>query len=434
MEPMTDSSSFHSFERQRLERQQELYQAEWETRTEKLKELRQSLAVTPYTSSSNKFQLEKEIQAEEAAIADLEQRLSQIEQKLQNLQDGCMISPMPNLPLDLEESDGPVPLSSPFYVERPPSEERCYQAITKPGALIRIKAPRQMGKSSLTSRILQNAETQGYRTSWLSIPSAGENLSSLDHFLKWFCERVTRKLDLPHRVDEHWQGVSGSLDKCTDYFEGCFLKGIQAPLVLGLDGIDRLFKHSNLYQDFFPLLRCWHEEAKLSQTNIWRNFRLVITYVEDIELPSNRSPFNVGVPIDLLPFTAEQLADLVRGHGLLWSVAEQAQLMAMVGGHPYLTRLALQQIAQGRMTLATFLQTAPTQAGLFASHLSYHHDVLEERKLVATMKQVIASPQPVKIDTRVATKLANLGLVKLQGNEVVPFCDLYRQYFPEVLA
>ena len=73
------------------------------------------------------------------------------------------------IPIDLEELGGQVPLDSPFYVNRPPIEERCYAAIAKPGALIRIKAPRQMGKSSLTIRILSYAEQQNYRATWLNL-------------------------------------------------------------------------------------------------------------------------------------------------------------------------------------------------------------------------------------------------------------------------
>lgn len=58
--------------------------------------------------------------------------------------------------MKLENPEGQVPLSSPFYVERPPIETTCYGAIAQPNALIRIKAPRQVGKSSLMSRILHH--------------------------------------------------------------------------------------------------------------------------------------------------------------------------------------------------------------------------------------------------------------------------------------
>ena len=53
----------------------------------------------------------------------------------------------------LELPRGQVPLNSPFYIERPPTELICFEEILQPGALIRIKAPRQMGKTSLMARI-----------------------------------------------------------------------------------------------------------------------------------------------------------------------------------------------------------------------------------------------------------------------------------------
>ncbi len=44
----------------------------------------------------------------------------------------------------LEPSSGQVPLNSAFYIERIPIESECFQAIMKPDALIRIKAPQPM--------------------------------------------------------------------------------------------------------------------------------------------------------------------------------------------------------------------------------------------------------------------------------------------------
>ncbi|MHC5720756.1 MAG: AAA-like domain-containing protein, partial [Nostoc sp.] len=49
---------------------------------------------------------------------------------------------------------GSVPLASPFYLKRSYLDEQIYQEIKKPGTLIRIKAPREMGKTSLLLRIL----------------------------------------------------------------------------------------------------------------------------------------------------------------------------------------------------------------------------------------------------------------------------------------
>jgi hypothetical protein len=337
--------------------------------------------------------------------------------------------------IELEEAGGQVPLDSPFYIERPPIEPRCYEAIVKPGALIRIKAPRQMGKSSLTIRVLSHAENQGYRVAWLNLQAAGEqSLSNLDSFLQWLCGRVTRKLRLQDRVAEYWQGISASTDKCTDYFELYLLEEINAPLALCLDEVDEVFKHPQIASDFFGLLRSWHEESKINP--VWRNLRLVITHSEEVYIPLNinQSPFNVGVPIELPPLNRTQLEDLVKRHGLVWSEAEVDSLMAMVGGQPYLARVALQQIASGAITLLQFLQIAPTQAGMFAAHLKRHLGNLQERQLETAMKQVVLSDRPAHLPIAEASKLANMGLVRFQGNEVVPLCDLYRNYFRDVLG
>ena len=45
----------------------------------------------------------------------------------------------------LEFPGGPIPLDSPFYIDRSPAEARACAEISKPGSLIRIKAPRKMG-------------------------------------------------------------------------------------------------------------------------------------------------------------------------------------------------------------------------------------------------------------------------------------------------
>jgi hypothetical protein len=124
--------------------------------------------------------------------------------------------------------------------------------------------------------------------------------------------------------------------------------------------------------------------------------------------------------------------DLVQRHGLNWTEAEVAQLMDMVGGHPYLVRAALYPIARGEISLAQLLQIAPTEGGLYGEHLRRHLLNLEgDEKLLAAMKQVVAVDHPVSISTSEAFKLTSMGLVKFQNNSVVPLCDLYRQYFRE---
>ncbi|MEG4499520.1 AAA-like domain-containing protein, partial [Microcoleus sp. F10-C6] len=338
--------------------------------------------------------------------------------------------------LNLDNPEGSVSLDSPLYIDRPPIESDCYQTIVKPGALIRIKAPRQMGKTSLVQRILYHAKEKGYQTAYLNFQWAdGSFLTNLDELLQWFCGEITNELNLEDRLGEYWKGVLGSKNKSTKYFQRYLLSDSDQPLVLGLDEVDRIFEHSEIATDFFGLLRAWHERGKNEE--IWKKLRLVISHSQEVYIPLNinQSPFNVGLPIELPELNQRQVTDLVNRHQLNWSNQEICDLIEMVGGHPYLVRVALYQIARGRITLDSLLKVAPTEEGPYYDHLRRHLVNLEtDAELAATIRQVINSEQPVEIHTGEAFKLRSMGLIKFQGNAVMPLCGLYRQYFSHRLA
>ncbi len=336
----------------------------------------------------------------------------------------------------LEQPDGQIPLESAYYIDRPPIETDCYEAIIKPGALIRVKAPRQMGKSSLMTRILDHASKESYKMASLNFQSVdGELLGDLDLFLQWFAASITDALNLPEKLEEHWKGVLGSKNKCTNYFERYLLPSIDTPVALGLDEVDEVFKHPAIANDFFGLLRAWHERAK--NDPVWKKLRLIIVHSQEVYIPLNinQSPFNVGLPIELPDLSQEQVQELTQRHGLNWTGEQVEQLMTLVGGHPYLTRVALYQIARGRMTLEKLQQIAPTEEGPYSDHLRRHLLNLQENaQLLAAFKRVLSVDSPVDVGTAEAFKLRSMGLVKFQGNEVMPLCELYCEYFGDRLG
>jgi hypothetical protein len=341
-------------------------------------------------------------------------------------------SPLP-ASIIYENPEGQVPLDSMFYIDRPPIESDCYAEIVKPGSLIRIQAPRQMGKTSLLSRILHHASEQSYQTVHLDFQAIDTKvLSSLDKFLQWCCNSIADQLNLPNKLEEHWKEPLGATDNCTDYFRRYLLAETDQPIALGLDGVEEVIRHTEIAQDFLALLRSWHERAKLDL--LWKKLRLVVVSSTELYIPLNinQSPFNVGFAIALPTFTQEQVQSLVQRHGLSWKPNEISQLMRLLGGHPYLVRIALYQIARSRMTIETLMHEAATNEGLYRDHLrrlllNLEHD----EELLQAMKQVLATDKPVKLSSSITFKLRNLGLVSLQGkgSSVLPSCGLYRQYF-----
>ena len=331
----------------------------------------------------------------------------------------------------------PMNSDSPLYIERPPLESDCYREILKPGALIRIRAPEKMGKTSLLRKILLHAEENGTRTVYLNFREAeGAVFSSLDKFLRWFCANVSRELGIQPLLNEYWaEELYGSMISCKTYFQDYLLQTLGEALTLGLDNVDRVFEYLDIAQDFLPMLRSWHEEAHSDER--WQQLRLVIAHATEIyiDIDANQSPFNVGWPVQLSGFNLEQVKTLSKAYGLETTQKDMqsgALLVEMLGGHPYLIKLTLNALMSENMTFEALLREAPTQGGIYSDHLRSHWDHLQRQpELAAAMHKVVTANQGkgIKLEPTQAYKLDSMGLVKLQGDEVTPSCELYRQYF-----
>lgn len=332
----------------------------------------------------------------------------------------------------LEFPGSPVPLNSPFYIHHPQIEELAYQEIGKPGSILRIKAPRKMGKSSLLLRILDRAAALGYRTVSLDIQQAEEAvLENLNKFLRWFCANISRYLELAPLLDDYWDEDMGSKVSCTIYLQHYILAEIDSPLVLAFNEVNRIFEYPKVAREFLPLLRSWHEEARRIKS--LQKLRLIVLHSTEIYIPLklNESPFNVGLPLQLPYFTEEQILSLAQRHGLDWTESlDVERLMAMVGGHPYLVRLALYYLCQNGLILDQLVQEAPTMAGIYKDYLRILWVTLQEYpELAAALTQVVKSENGVELDPVLASKLHSMGLIHIDNNNCTLSCELYRQYF-----
>ncbi|MBD2340308.1 AAA-like domain-containing protein [Calothrix sp. FACHB-156] len=327
-------------------------------------------------------------------------------------------------------------LSNDIYVRRTEIETVCYETLLQPGALIRIKAPSLMGKTSLIIQVIKHLAQQGYCNVILSFELADRNthFTQLNKFLRWFCSNISRELGLPSELDEYWdeEGM-GAKVSCTTYFEEYLLAAIDSPLVLCLDNVDLLFPYPEIYEDFFGLLRSWYEKARSRQ--IWKKLRLVLIHSTDvyIRLNINQSPFNVGLPLELAEFTREQVQDLAQQHQLNINVDANIidSLMNLVGGHPYLLEMAFSYLKNHpNVNLQQILTEGTTETGIYAHHLREHWLNLQQHpELASAFKKVVDSQISVLLEPTLAYQLQSMGLVKLAGNLVEIRCNLYRQYF-----
>ncbi|MBD2205224.1 AAA-like domain-containing protein [Calothrix sp. FACHB-1219] len=334
-------------------------------------------------------------------------------------------------PINLEIPKGYVPLNSAFYIERVPNEHRCYQEIINPGSLIQIKAPRQMGKTSFMVRILAYASILGYQTVSLNLLQADKKiLTDINKLLRWICANITHKLKLKNRLDDYWDEDLGSKANCTIYLQEYLLLQIEHPLVLAFDEVNQIFDYSEIAQDFLSLLSSWHEEAK--DNDIWKKLRIIVSNSTEIYLPLtiHKSPFTVGLSVQLRSFSWEQVQDLAQRHQLNISIGDLAELMWLLGGHPYLLRVAFYHLAHQDLTWEKLTKTAASDTGIYSEYLHQHLWCLQQHPELATaFEQVLKAKAPIELEQVQAFKLHSMGLVNMQNNQVMISCDLYQQYF-----
>lgn len=335
-----------------------------------------------------------------------------------------------------------IAFSSPFYIERSSEEARSYNEIMKAGSIVRVKGPVKMGKSSLANRVIDHAISEGMAHVNLDFNKADRKImADTETLLKWMCLQITLQLKLENKLDEYWHDLIGSKICCTNYLEQYILPSIDCPLVLVFNEINLLFDFEESYKDLFPLLRSWHEESK-HNINL-QPLRLLLIYSTEayVQLDINLSPFNVGLPIELAPFSGEQIAQLAQVYGFKWQDdgalnSPVTQLKRKLGGHPYLVQLALYHLATSEdllespsNTLQTLLDQGHLPTGIFADFLQNIQHLINESEVCKGAFNAFKKDEA--ISRQQATMLENIGVVFMNDDKPVAVSPIMMKYLKE---
>lgn len=325
---------------------------------------------------------------------------------------------------------------SPFYIERQPADRVAVAAVRSPaGMTLTIKGPRQVGKSSLLTRVMAAAVEAGKQVAYLDFQQFDEGArADSDTFFLQFARWLADEVGLAAWSEADWPLALGTVQRCTRYVERALLPALGAPLLLAMDEVDSILD-CPFRSDFFAMLRVWHNNRAMPNRPIWRKLDLaLVTSTEPYELVQNlhQSPFNVGEVIDLVDFDPAQVAQLNALHGRPLSERDTARLAELLAGHPYLTRRAFYLVADGRLTSEALFNQAPSENGPFGEHLRRHGQRLSERpELAQAFRQILLTGRAT--DDRAFWRLRGAGLVRREGERSLARCRLYTDYFTERL-
>ncbi|MCP4693172.1 MAG: toll/interleukin-1 receptor domain-containing protein, partial [Desulfobacterales bacterium] len=263
---------------------------------------------------------------------------------------------------------GTLRMDDPCYVRRP-ADATVEELTRHNGETLVIKGPRQVGKSSLLLRYLAGCQSTR-QTVFIDLSVFSEvDLKTISDLLTNIARIALHKLRLGQNETPD---IKTSSD-LTWWLEDHVFPHLNSPLVFAFDEVDRVLGRG--YQnDFFSLLRHWHNNRAM-EPDRWANFDLALSISTEPYLlidEGDRSPFNVGCILALEPFTPPECLDLNRIFDSLLPDDRVRELWELLGGHPYLTRLAYYHLIRpGGFTFEklTHPDSSIHEHGPFGDHL-----------------------------------------------------------------
>jgi hypothetical protein len=337
--------------------------------------------------------------------------------------------PLPKVdPRSLAAPGGTLAQDDPLYIEREADKVAATLAPAAGGSTLVIKAPRQMGKSSLLIRYLTACLAANKAVGFIDLSVLSrEDLSTYEAFLSRLANVLQRAL----RLERSAVPSVTNQQELTWFVEDVVRSEVKGPLVLAFDEVDRVLGRP-FQADFFTMLRLWHNNRSNPLLEAWRSvdLALVVSTEPYLLIPeADRSPFNVGRTVHLGGFTAAQCQSLNQAYGALLGPDQVEALWYLLRGHPFLTRLAFYRLTSpDAVSFDELMRTAADERGPFGDHLRAMLSRLHGKaELVDGLSQIVAHGRSPTDD--VYNRLYGAGLVRKEDGQLMAANPLYARFF-----
>ncbi|OKH56980.1 AAA-like domain-containing protein, partial [Scytonema sp. HK-05] len=274
-----------------------------------------------------------------------------------------------------------------IYIPRKADEELL--ALCREHKFAYILTSRQMGKSSLMVRTVEQLAEEGIQSVVIDLTQVGVQVTAEQWYLG-LLTIIEGTLMLDTDVVQWWQENShlGFTQRLTLFFQDILLKEVTSPVVIFVDEIDTTL-NLDFTDDFFAAIRYLYVARALDAEFQRLSFVLIgVATPGDLIRDPKRTPFNIGQRVDLTDFTFEEAKPLGEGLGLATNEVQQVLrwMLEWTGGHPYLSQRLCCIVSQenkkswskadvARVVSSTFLGAMSEQD----NNLQFVRDMLTKR-------------------------------------------------------
>ena len=295
-----------------------------------------------------------------------------------------------------------------WYVSRPDEEQRARACLAVPGMPLVLLAPERMGKTWMLRHLLHEARGRGAKVVALNLELFdGPAWTSLEACLHELGRQLAAGLEVDEAaVDRAFARSRNPKANLNWLLERELLPRIEGELIVAIDRADAVWDRP-FRDELFGLLRAWAENGAAEEH--WPALRLALAISTSPALliaDPSQSPFNLSEPVRLGDLPAAQIADLAALHGLHPKAEALAAVRALVGGHPYLSRVIFHAAAQRGVPIE---EIVAGRHEAFADYLDHMRARLDRQPGLQTALRGVAQGQAAPPDH--ARRLLAAGLV-----------------------
>lgn len=346
------------------------------------------------------------------------------------------VKPLPSFdPRTLVNPGGALDIDSTCYIPRV-SDQQVAESIYTNRFLATIKGPRQTGKTSLIVRSYAQFlnESEHHHSAFIDFQVLEkEAYANAKTLWKAVVEQMADQLDI-WDWEEDWKEERPFNSNVNRFLKRHVLKDPAAQLLLCMDEVDTVFGYP-VYEEFFPSIRAFYNKGAFDK--IWKRVKWMLGTSSDPSLfipDFKQSPFNVGIPIQLQPFSQHQVVEFGEKLNNQISSELSEKTIDYLGGSPFLVHLMLYHLIKHPEREATYFDGTTAGGGIFRDHVHRFLVFFQKDEGMANTMYAITQGKGCS-DVGVADRLAGAGLVKRDATgKVVPFCRLYQEYFEKELG